>query len=416
MILTKAQHQISGDDFFFLKQMALKSQMVKSEAKTLPLIVWIILVSTCSALIGGEGVLDFKMAGLAWFIPLLFSILLILRNPNQISFPFKLWIPWIILLMIYLITSEYQSLQRTIQLMCPIVIGIAVSTQNINVSQIKRFIVRCKHLSVALILIALWHTGTLLTGKIPLTTGLAPQSITAILFCCLFAASYASGNRKDLYWWGLMVGVPIFAVTRTAIAVAGLTLPLTFAPLKLKKRIVLVIVGLGVALALFQTERIQKKMFYSGRGKLADIQSKDFSDTGRKFMWDLMKKRIEQRPWFGHGTGSSELFLKSLLGNRTYPHNDWLLTLQDQGILGTAVFAISMLVAVFHALRKAKTATFEARLLFLAGASAFVSMALMMITDNIMVYASYFGNLHFTILGLAYASEKNKKKAGEPLS
>jgi hypothetical protein len=29
---------------------------------------------------------------------------------------------------------------------------------------------------------------------------------------------------------------------------------------------------------------------------------------------------------------------------------------------------------------------------------------LMMITDNIMVYASFFGNLHFTFLGLAYGS------------
>jgi hypothetical protein len=31
-----------------------------------------------------------------------------------------------------------------------------------------------------------------------------------------------------------------------------------------------------------------------------------------------------------------------------------------------------------------------------------------MFTDNIMVYSSYYGNLQFTILGLAYAAETPK--------
>ncbi|MFC1828168.1 hypothetical protein ACFL0O_00980 [Thermodesulfobacteriota bacterium] len=80
---------------------------------------------------------------------------------------------------------------------------------------------------------------------------------------------------------------------------------------------------------------------------------------------------------------------------------------------------ISYPVTLFHALRSAKTAAPENRLLFLTGASAFVFMALMMITDNIMVYVSYFGNLHFTILGIAYAAEKTStanNKTDDPLT
>jgi O-antigen ligase len=207
-----------------------------------------------------------------------------------------------------------------------------------------------------------------------------------------------------------MVAVPVFAVTRTAIAVAGLTLPFTFAPLHKKKRILFLIIGIVVAMALFFTPRIQHKMFRSGRGKISDIKSNDLKDAGRKFMWEQITLRIKKKPWLGYGTGSGESFTYSLTKSAGYPHNDWLLTLHDHGILGTAVYALCLIMAVWHALRLAKTTSGETRLLFFAGAASFVSLALMMITDNIMIYASYFGNFHFTILGLAYASAGPRKR------
>jgi O-antigen ligase len=121
-----------------------------------------------------------------------------------------------------------------------------------------------------------------------------------------------------------------------------------------------------------------------------------------------MERRIRQRLWLGHGTGSTRVFIKKRTGGLAYPHNDWLLTLHDHGIFGTAVYTLCLLLAMFHALRRAKTASGESRLLFLAGASSFIPFALIMFTDNIMVYASYYGNLQFTILGLAYASKRVK--------
>ena len=127
-------------------------------------------------------------------------------------------------------------------------------------------------------------------------------------------------------------------------------------------------------------------------------------------MWKQITHRIKQKPWLGYGTGSGENFIKRLTGGLAYPHNDWLLTLHDQGILGTTVYALCLLMSVWHALRLAKTTGGETRLLFFAGAASFVSLALMMITDNIMVYASYFGNFHFTILGLAYAAAGKQKR------
>jgi hypothetical protein len=407
----------------FIKQAASYPEGITSEnlMGSLPVIVWVIVIATGAAIAGGKGILGYHVSGLAWFIPLVFSALVILKGPEQIRFPFKLWLPWIIVLLLYYVKSEFTALQRTIQLMCPIVVGMAVSTCKIEPDQFKSFIRLCKYFSIVIVFIALFKTGLLLTGKIPTITGLAAQSMTAVLLCCLFAAGYAKGNKIDLLWWGLMAAVPIYAVTRISILSSSLTLPFTFAPLTLRKRIVFTFIILVVALILFYTPRIQKKMFYSGKGELSDIfktnPSKkshkkffkdDFMDTGRDSMWKVMRYRVRQKPWLGHGTGSGETFIKKLTGGLAYPHNDWLLTMHDQGILGTTVYALCLLLAMFHALFKAKTASGEARLLFLAGASSFIPFALIMFTDNIMVYSSYYGNLQFTILGLAYAAEAPK--------
>jgi len=391
------------------------------DTKPLPLVIWVVVVATGAAIAGGKGMLDFKVSGLAWFIPLFFSVLVILKGPDQIRFPIKLWLPWIMLLVLYFVKSEFTALQRTVQLMCPIMVGMAVSTCRIESDQLISFIKLCKYFSIAVVFIALFKTGLILTGKIPLVTGLAAQSMTAVLLCCLFAAGYASGHKMDLFWWVIIAALPLYASTRISILAAGITLPFTFVPLSLRKRIAFTSIILVVALILFYTPRFQHKMFRSGKGELTDIfkegSSKrssrkffqdDFIDSGRDTMWKVMWYRIRHKPWLGYGTGAGRVFIKKLTGSLAYPHNDWLLTMHDQGILGTVVFALCLILTMFHALFKAKTASREARLLFLAGASSFIPFALIMFTDNIMVYSSYYGNLQFTILGLAYAADPVK--------
>lgn len=371
----------------------------------LPGMVWVIIIATGLACMGGKRILGFNISGLAWFIPLVFATFTIIRNPGQIRFPLWMWVPWILLLAIYLSVSKYPSLQRTVQLICPIVVGTAVSTSSVSASQIIGFFRVIKIFAIVIVAIALFKTGLLLTGKIPSVTGLAAEAMTALLLCCLFAAQYAKGKHLSLYWWALMAALPIYAMTRTAIACAGLTLPFTFAPLRLDKRIIFLIVGLIIGSALFYSPRVQKKMFYTEKGEISDAMEGKMADSGRFAMWKAFESKIKRRPWLGRGTGAGEIFTGRMLGiAHSYPHNDWLLTLYDMGILGTGVFALSIIIASFHAWRMARSAKGESRTLFFAGAFSFVILAMMMMTDNIMVYASFFGNLQFTFLGLGYAA------------
>ena len=162
--------------------------------------------------------------------------------------------------------------------------------------------------------------------------------------------------------------------------------------------------------------RTQEKMFYSGRGTLSELRldNPDFATSGRSYMWDMMKPQIESEPLFGHGANASELFVSVLTGGLAHPHNDWLRLLFDYGYLGTLIFAFCLLWQFFHALKRAKNTSGETRLLFYAGASSFLTFILFMFTDNIILYAAFFGNLQFTILGLAYASLEKEKSVQRP--
>jgi O-antigen ligase len=123
-----------------------------------------------------------------------------------------------------------------------------------------------------------------------------------------------------------------------------------------------------------------------------------------------MMEEIKVKPWLGHGTNAQEEFIFDYLGFYGQPHNDWIRLLFDYGYLGTFMFALCIVLQSVHAWRKAKGTTGETRILFYAGASSFLPFVLLMFTDNIILYVSFFGNLQFTILGLAYASLKTSMR------
>ena len=376
----------------------------------LPLLLWVLAGATVFANYGGEGVFGYNASGLAWVVPLAWAFTMVMKNPSRVVFPLWAWVPWILTVSLFWYQSRFRSLQRTVQLLCPIAIAAAASTCRLGEAQLQRVLAMIKGLAVALIAIVAIKTGILATGVLPLATGLAPQVMTAMLLGCLFAASYAGGRRSDLRWWLAMASIPLVALTRTAIVATALTLPLTLAPLKLAKRVALVMLLALAGWGLFYTPRIQGKMFRGGSGQMTDVLEKDFADSGRFFMWRMMRHGIREKPWLGHGAGAGELFIRSITsGHSGYPHNDWLLTLFDYGIVGTAAFVVSVLAASAHAVMCARRAEHETRLLLLTGASAFVPFAILMYTDNILVYVSYFGNLQFAILGLAYGAMQNRR-------
>ncbi len=198
----------------------------------------------------------------------------------------------------------------------------------------------------------------------------------------------------------------------------GLSLPLTFAPMRMFRRIVLASMVIAAGYGLFFTERVQEKTFYSGSGTLQDVRrdNPDFATSGRNRIWEHMQAEIDRKPWFGHGANESEPYVARFTGGLTHPHNDWLRLLFDYGYFGTVIFGTCMLLQVLHILKRGKRASGGPRILFYAGATSFIVFSLFMFTDNIILYAAFFGNLQFTLLGLAYAGyETSMKGKGEDI-
>jgi len=153
-------------------------------------------------------------------------------------------------------------------------------------------------------------------------------------------------------------------------------------------------------------------MFYSGAGTLQDVRlsNPDLFTTGRSRLWNLMVEEIKEKPLWGHGANASEAFVLSVTwGVLTHPHNDWLRLLYDFGFFGASVFAFCLGAQVIHLLKRARKTFGESRILLYAGASSFLPFVLLMFTDNIILYAAFFGNLQFTIIGLVYAAQKTQE-------
>lgn len=380
----------------------------RDQSAHLPFVVRLVFIATIIACVGGKGVLGYGVSGLTWFFPLILSVYIILTRSGNITFPSFIWLPWIMFITINLFLSESYGLQRTVQLICPIIIGLAVSSYDYRDQQFGILFRWFGHTALALMVIVAIKTGILISGQLPEITGLAAEVMTAMLLCSVFASQYAIENEKYLAWWAILAAIPMIAVTRTAIIATGLTLPFTLAPLWIIKRIGFLILVTIAGILLFQTPRMQNKMFYSGHGEMSDVFSDDFRSTGRFHMWERFRADIERKPWFGYGVGAGEAYTRSITnGISGYPHNDWLLTQYDYGNVGVSLYAITLLIACIHAYRRARQSESQTSVLFYAGASSFISFAMLMYTDNIMVYASFFGNLQFTILGAAYGSSSS---------
>jgi O-antigen ligase len=98
------------------------------------------------------------------------------------------------------------------------------------------------------------------------------------------------------------------------------------------------------------------------------------------------------------------------MGYFTYaPHNDWLKLLYDIGCVGTSLYLISMIFQMFYLIKIARQATGAYQMLVYGAASAFVPYSLIMLTDNVILYVQFFGNLHFTLIGIIYGALRQDK-------
>jgi O-antigen ligase len=392
--------------------------------ENLPWLVWVVFGSTLAAsfIPADITVLGLRFSGLAWSISLLVSIIVIAQSSPRWRFPLYIWLPWIILLFAYLPDSLGHSLdprvspiQRTFQLLSPLILGVALSTYTIRISILVKFIGVFRVLLVVFWLLTIGLNVNTIIALSP--TGLAPQVMTAMLGCLFFICFYqAFGYKADLVIYIIMAMIPVLAITRTVIAVTLFMPTMTLVPIAIIKRVQFMLASFLLGVSIFFLPQVQKKMFYSGSGTFSDVslENKELATSGRLKMWESLIDYANESPWFGHGTGQGETFAYNL-SSLAYPHNDWLLTYTDYGLVGVAVYLVCNILIMLDCWRKGYRAKKKiVKVFFWVGASSFIPFLLVMFTDNIMSYASYYGLLQYTIIGLAYGSLNARKPSRRP--
>lgn len=351
---------------------------------------------------------------LGWALPLFACGVHLLRRFRKLTFTLGLWIPWAGWVLAYLLVAEAENaFQRSIMLLTPLIVGAAFSAIRVDaalLAQCKRWL---------MVFIGVYIIGSIIAGG----SG-AAGVITASLLSAWLAAGYClQGRSKDLLAWVILASVPIISVTRMGILAVGATLPTTLAPLSLKRRLIIFGVLSFAGLSVFQMERVQDKMFISGQGTLEqafesgfamvggldDLGTEDFRTNARKAMAQMLRARVQESYWFGHGANATEEITTSYFNGLTHPHNDWLRLQHDYGTLGMLIFGITLLAQAVSAWRLARKLDGEAAQFMYAAASAFIPMSLFMLTDNVILYVAWFGNLHFAMLGLGYAAARSKR-------
>lgn len=381
------------------------------------------LVSYLPGLIpGGVGV---QFLFLGWMVPLLFCGVVALKQVRRVRFPLWLWAPWVLWVVAYMFLAEADNaLQRGVMLLTPLVVGAGFSTLRVDAPLIEKYRLWLHRFFWIFVAAAGVSTGLLVTGQLSERSGFAAGAITASLLAAWFAAGYAGGESRALAYWAVLAAVPVLANTRTGMVAVALTLPLTLAPLSLTKRLIAVAVLVVAGIGVFQMEHIQNKMFYSGRGSLSDAvtgvlsafsgdtpASDDFSTTGRKFINQALIDGLDEAYWLGHGANTTEA-ISLAISEVTHPHNDWLRLRYEYGLLGMLLFASTVLAQMGHAVGRFRRMPPDAAIFLWVGAGAFLPMALFMFSDNVILYAAWFGNLQFAMLGLGYAALKSVKRGG----
>lgn len=385
-----------------------------------PLVFRVLAIGMLASYLPGllPGGFGFNISFLGWMIPLLSCGLVVAERLRRVRFPLKLWLPWVLWVLVYALFAEAENaLQRSIMLLTPLVVGAAFSTLWVDAALVAKFAHWINRFFWIFLAAAGVSTGLLVSGQLAGMASFAAGTITASLLAVWYAARYSGHHGGALYYWAALALVPVLANTRTGMVAVALTLPLTLSRLPMRKRLV-VVLALGAAGALaFQTEHIQSKMFFSGQGTFADAVTGliglfgggqanlgDFVTSGRKPMYEALGAKLDQSYWFGFGANTTEA-VSLVVAGATHPHNDWLRLQYEYGMLGLLIFASTMLAQMRHAYRGAKRLRSSSAAIFLyAGAGSFIPMAIFMGSDNVMLYAAWFGNLQFAMLGLGYAA------------
>ncbi|MCX7046019.1 MAG: O-antigen ligase family protein [Candidatus Sumerlaeota bacterium] len=378
---------------------------------------WLIIATMClPPLALGVSVGEYNVQALGWIIALLGAGGCLLFCPcRTIAFPVWSFAPFFIYAFARMNISDRISVQQVLMMLTPMLVGTVASAL---AYRDLRFIQR------GYLLLLAFHAVFTIRYALFATREFAEfATVGAVMTYVLIAVgalvSWRKTGLKSLAAYGLCVAVCVMTVSRIELATL---IFLPFIILLNKGRIFTANKALWALAAFlafyifFYLPPVQKALFYSGSGTLtqtiSDVAHLDYSrlqTTGRLNTWKHFLNDAKD-PWLGAGAGASYWYgMKAV--RLAHPHNEYIRMFYDYGIAGSLLLAVPLmgLWALCH--RRAREGPDELRWLYSVSSIGIIIAFLIALTDNILMYASFYGDLLFFTIGAACATTARMKQS-----
>ena len=358
--------------------------------------------------------LGFNLTGWAWMIMLLITLILLYDTTN-IVFPVYFWLPWILYLIISLITDfSFLGFQLSLQYILPILVGVVASGFNYSEYNISWIFKWFKRLCVAiylLIVIGLFFRR----GMTPSPS--ATPMFFSVMFSLLIAFYVFTKELKYLLFASLLFLVSVIGLRRMGIAATAAIFVFHFAEINLRKKTLYLLIAGFVLFLIFNSKSFQEDTFYGGHGEFSDLSVNYYENTklkssGRQSWRIALEPGLRKAPLWGNGPRADNIPLTKITGMRYgEAHNDYLAVRYNYGYFGLGLL-LSGFLLTFISLYRVFRKCFSNDLLWLITSSTlslFVGFLIFMYSDNILKYTIFFPNYFFVLIGIVYALRRDER-------
>jgi len=133
--------------------------------------------------------------------------------------------------------------------------------------------------------------------------------------------------------------------------------------------------------------------FFTGDTQLK-VGGMSINVSGRARVWDAVIESAWQKPWIGHGLGSSQAITEQFFENISHPHNDYLRIWHDLGFVGLTPLVLALLSWLWILVResyRAERARAPSAQVEFAAALVLLGLVIIMIPDNALIYTFVMG-------------------------
>jgi O-antigen ligase len=338
---------------------------------------------------------------------------LALRHP-AVPFPLKAWLPWLLLLFASLAWSHplgRDHIQAALQTSMPLLVAM-ISSVFVRTPAAYAVLVRGfgAALAVMAAFVAVELTGLFSAAGIPLES--RSLSLTLVVVSAVYLSLLPERPRAAACVWLISLCITVVTGSRMAM-VALLALPILY-PLHRRAwhRWGIVALLLLMAAGLFFTPTIQSRFFGEDQASAEGLMDPEAIGTGRFEAWPLILEEAWRRPWLGSGVGASAIFVPTVWPRMAHPHNDYLRVFLELGVVGLAIFLLTLAWQLFDIRRRIVRIPRDPqtrRYVYDPAQSAWVAawlglcaFLLTACTDNPLIYNIWFMNPLFAVIGAAY--------------